>query len=79
VTSNVQLRVCARFSRIQAEEVQERDQIRQDRHRDRERERRMNSAAPSKRNALSKDKERDVRAALLLLAHNLYAQRDFVV
>lgn len=48
------------------EEVRERDTIRQERHRDRERERRMQGAAPSKRNALSKDKERDVSERIAL-------------
>lgn len=50
----------------EAEEVRERDTIREERHRDRQRESRMSAAAPDKRNALSRDKERDVSERIAL-------------
>eukprot|EP00039_Didymoeca_costata_P032936 m.39957 g.39957 ORF g.39957 m.39957 type:complete len:532 (-) comp9613_c0_seq2:75-1670(-) len=56
----------------EAEEVEERDQIRFERQRDRERERRIAAAAPDKRNRLMRDRERDVseKIALGLPAQN---------
>jgi len=56
----------------ESDEVRERDQIRHERSKDRERERRMHAAAPEKRDRLLKDKERDVseRIALGMPAQN---------
>lgn len=50
----------------EAAEVAERDKMRMDRSRDRERERRIAAAAPDKRNALARDKERDVSERIAL-------------
>eukprot|EP00037_Helgoeca_nana_P017397 m.164957 g.164957 ORF g.164957 m.164957 type:complete len:541 (-) comp23974_c0_seq1:5804-7426(-) len=50
----------------EAEEVAERDQLRFERGRDRERERRIAAAAPDKRDRLSRNRERDVSEQIAL-------------
>jgi SNW domain-containing protein 1 len=53
----------------EAAEVAERDQLRFERGKDRERERRIAAAAPDKRNALSRNRERDVSEQIALGKH----------
>lgn len=57
----------------QADEVRERDEIRYDRSKERERDRRIQAAAPDKRSRLQRDSERDVseRIALGMPATNV--------
>lgn len=60
----------------EVEEVRERDNIRHERARERERDRRIQAAAPDKRNKLMRDRDRDVseRVALGLPATSKYFQ-----
>lgn len=49
-----------------SEEERERDQLRHERHKERERDRRISKAAPDKRSKLQRDKERDISEQIAL-------------
>ena len=48
------------------DDVKERDQIRHERHKDRQRERNIARAAPDKRNRLERERERDISEQIAL-------------
>lgn len=60
------------------EEVQERDELRKDRAKERQRDRNIARAAPDKRNKLQKDRERDISEKIALGLPNTGAARDNV-